>query len=90
MSEPREAMKEERRELRRQRIRAGLARLWRKTAWVLAPLCTAWIVFLVILLITEKLYTRTGEWLVVALLAVPALVLLPPAVVTLVRGIRKG
>lgn len=87
--EDREALLEQRKEDRKLRRRALLSKLWTGLCWVIAPLGALWLLFLIILLITQRLYTRTGEWVAVLILAAPALILLPLALITLRRALKR-
>ncbi|MBQ6173379.1 MAG: hypothetical protein IKS31_12515 [Clostridia bacterium] len=87
--EERLALREEEKDARKKRRRGRLKKVWRTLCWGIAPLCAAWLVFLVILMLREHLYGNAGELLVCALLALPALALLPAAVLTLLRAARE-
>ena len=87
--EQRQALREEEKEARRARLKSRLGRLWRTLAWAVAPLSAAWLVFLAIVFVSEKLYSRPGEIIACAALALPGLILLILSAVTLRRAGRE-
>ncbi|MBR4710505.1 MAG: hypothetical protein IKP10_00620 [Clostridia bacterium] len=88
--EEREALREQDKEDRKRRRRHFLRAAWEKACWGIAPLSAVWLILLVIVLISEKLYTRTGEWVACAILAVPGVILLAASLWTLRRVLKAG